>query len=189
MLPSVIERTNNVIIGHGALDMILIANGTLLGIQNMTWGGQMGFQSAPTEPFFVPYHDEPQLETLAGSGVFGTVHTERGLTYVAVDLSGHMVPQYAPTAAYRHLEFLLGRVSSMSGTDAFTTNTNVTQPTGDLGNGTAPQGWASAATNGSDGGSCSGGSSNSTDTNAGSFLAPSALVAMLPVALMAAIGF
>lgn len=98
-----------------------IANGTLLQIQNMTWGGLQGFQSVPTDPFYVPYHHDVSDSTLAGAGVFGTTITERGLTFVGVDLSGHMVPQYAPTAAFRQVEVLLGRVSSLSSTDPFTT--------------------------------------------------------------------
>jgi carboxypeptidase D len=142
VLPGVIDRTKNVIIGHGELDMILIANGTLLAIQNMTWGGKLGFQSRPKEPFFVPYHHAGADPTLAGAGVFGTAHSERGLTYVGVDLSGHMIPQYAPSAAYRHLEVLLGRVPSLDSTMPFTTDTGVGQPAGGLGDGTAPQGWA-----------------------------------------------
>jgi carboxypeptidase D len=151
VLPGVIERTQNVIISHGATDMVLIANGTLLAIQNMTWGGALGFQKPPVEPFFVPYHDDASLSTLAASGVMGTSHTERGLTYVGVDLSGHMVPQYQPTAAFRQLEFLLGRVKSMEGVDPFTTNTNVTQPSaGALGMGNAPAGFVNA--NGTGGG-------------------------------------
>ena len=90
ILPSVIERTNKTIIGHGALDFLLIANGTLLMIQNMTWNGKQGFQSAPSAEFFVPYHiDYNEDQTLAGAGVFGTTHTERGLTFVEVSLSGH----------------------------------------------------------------------------------------------------
>lgn len=145
VLPGVIERTDNVIIGHGALDMILLANGTLIGIQNMTWHNKTGFQTRPTEPFYVPYHDDPSLSTVAGAGVFGTAHTERGLTYVAVDLSGHMVPQYAPSAAYRHLEFLLGRVDSLSSTAPFTTGGAYPQSVQPLGQGTAPQGWSDAA--------------------------------------------
>ncbi|KAJ9141753.1 Carboxypeptidase [Pleurostoma richardsiae] len=145
VLPSVIDRTQNVIIGHGALDMILIANGTLLGIQNMTWGGALGFQSRPEGPFYVPYHQDGDESTLAGSGVMGTAHTERGLTYVAVDLSGHMVPQYAPSAAFRHLEFLLGRVTGLSSVEPFTTDKDWPQAEESvLGNGTAPQGWSSA---------------------------------------------
>lgn len=145
--------------------MVLIGNGTLLMIQNMTWGGAQGFSTKPTDPFYVPCkfsyvkarsrlfrpesnaridHHEQSLSTLAGSGVFGTTHTERGLTWVSIDLSGHMVPQYAPSAAYRHLEFLLGRVESLSSVVPFTTDPypqpNVTTigNTTSIGNGTAP---------------------------------------------------
>lgn len=138
VLPGVIERSKRTVIGHGALDMVLISNGTLLMIQNMTWNGAQGFTSKPSDPFYVPYHDDPNPSTLAGAGVFGTTHTERGLTWVSVDLSGHMIPQYAPSASYRHLEFLLGRVDSLSSTVPFTTDMGVLQPNVTLGNGTAP---------------------------------------------------
>ncbi|KAK0635746.1 Alpha/Beta hydrolase protein [Bombardia bombarda] len=142
VLPNVIDKTQNVIIGHGALDMILLANGTLLGIQNMTFGGKLGFQERPDEPFYVPYNDITTLESLAAGGVFGTTHTERGLTYVGIDLSGHMIPQYAPSAAFRHLEFLLGRVDCMNCTTPFTIDTGAPQSAQSLGLGTAPQGWS-----------------------------------------------
>ncbi|KAJ2897215.1 hypothetical protein MKZ38_004862 [Zalerion maritima] len=162
-LPNVIEHTNNVVISHGALDMVLLANGTLLAIQNMTWGGMQGFQSKPVEPFFVPYHtispfgDGP-MSAWAASGVFGTSHTERGLTYVGVDMAGHMVPQYAPSAAYRQIEFLLGRVESMEENEPFTFETNISQPDEEeFGLGTAPAGWSDVGSNtaedGEDGGS------------------------------------
>ncbi|TVY21483.1 putative serine carboxypeptidase [Lachnellula arida] len=147
VLPGVIERSKRTVIGHGALDMVLISNGTLLMINNMTWNGAQGFQSKPADPFYVPYHSEgyspdlgqsdPALSVVAASGIFGTTHTERGLTWVSVDLSGHMIPQYAPTASYRTLEFLLGRVDSLSSTAPFTTD-NTTQPDVPLGNGTGP---------------------------------------------------
>lgn len=150
-VPNVIEHTNNVIIGNGILDMIIIANGTLLSIQNMTWNGELGFQSKPTEAFYVPYHnlstydtlslsaDEIALGTIAGAGVMGAAHSERGLTYVTVALSGHMVPQYAPSAAFRQLEFLLGRVSSLNTTEGFTTMPSWPQAaSSSLGNGTGP---------------------------------------------------
>lgn len=57
VIPGVIERTNNVIIGHGMLDYLLIMNGTLATINNMTWNGKQGFQTAPSKElnFFVPY--------------------------------------------------------------------------------------------------------------------------------------
>lgn len=127
VLPGVIDRTQNVIIGHGALDMVLLANGTLLQLQNMTWGGVQGFSSPPTDPFYVPYHDESVLGSIAGAGVFGSTVSERGLTFVGVDLSGHMIPQYAPSAAYRHLEVLLGRVANLSSTVPFTTDGGIPQ--------------------------------------------------------------
>ncbi|KAL2126052.1 hypothetical protein VTI74DRAFT_1861 [Chaetomium olivicolor] len=94
--------------------MILIANGTLLALQNMTWGGKLGFQKRPDQPFYVPHNNFTTLSTLAAGGVFGSLASERGLTYVAVDLAGHMVPQYAPSAAYRHVEYMLGRVNCMN---------------------------------------------------------------------------
>ncbi|EFX04019.1 serine carboxypeptidase [Grosmannia clavigera kw1407] len=178
VLPKVIDATKNVIIGHGALDFVLIANGTLLTIQNMTWGGKLGFQSPPTEPLFVPYHDDPVEASMAGSGILGTAHTERGLTYAAVDLSGHMIPQYAPSVAYRQLEFLLGRVSSLSSTEPFTTDANVTQPTGDLGNGNAPQGYATV--NKKNGTSCS--ISTRTSSAASAIVTSEATARSLPLA-------
>ncbi|KAH8671597.1 Alpha/Beta hydrolase protein [Xylariales sp. PMI_506] len=151
VLPNVIDKTQNVIIGHGILDMVLIANGSLLTIQNMTWGGKLGFQEEPVEPFFVPYHalslaagieseeDPTLLATMAAAGVMGTAHTERGLTFVTVEISGHMVPQYAPSAAFRQLEFLLGRVANLSSTAPFETEPNYPQPAAStLGKGTGP---------------------------------------------------
>lgn len=170
-LPNVIDHTKNVIIGHGALDFVLIANGTLLTIQNMTWGGQLGFQSPPTEPMYVPFHDDLELSSVAGSGVMGTVHSERGLTYAGVALSGHMVPEYAPSVAYRHLEFLLGRIPSLSSTEDFTTDTNVTQPTGSVGSGNAPQGYvtvSNATTSSTNGSSNSNNNATGGKTNSAS---------------------
>ncbi|KAK5707500.1 hypothetical protein LTR97_000034 [Elasticomyces elasticus] len=123
VLPRVIEKNDRTIIGHGMLDFILLVNGTIMMIQNMTWNGAQGFSTPPSEwdDFYVPYHAESSLSTLAGAGDFGNFHTERGLTFCTVDLSGHMVPQYAPAAAYRQLEFLLGRIDSLGERSDFTT--------------------------------------------------------------------
>lgn len=125
VLPGVIERADRVIIAHGLLDMVLIWNGTLIATQNMTWNGAQGFSVAPADwdDFYVPYavQYESDLGSIAGAGVMGNYHTERGLTLVTVDLSGHMVPQYAPSAAYRQLEFLLGRVETLGTVSPFTT--------------------------------------------------------------------
>jgi carboxypeptidase D len=83
ILPSVIEKSQRTIIVHGQHDFCLIAEGTRLTIQNMTWHGIQGFQIEPTARFVVP-----------DQGDLGFVHTERGLTYVEVALCGHMVPQF-----------------------------------------------------------------------------------------------
>lgn len=120
VLPGVIERTGNVIVSHGKLDMVLIANGTLLQIQNTTWNGLQGFQEAPSDNLVVPTHGDYSDATLAASGIMGTTHTERGLTWATVDLSGHMVPEYQPSVSFRQIEFLLGRVSSLSSSEPFT---------------------------------------------------------------------
>ena len=66
----------------------------------------------------------------------GTTHTERKLTWVSQALSGHMVPQYQPSSAYRQLEFLLGRIDSLSSEEPFTTlpgSGNWTNSTGGYG--------------------------------------------------------
>lgn len=92
----------------------------------MTWNGLQGFQQEPQDEFYVPellYSNPSDLDlaTLAGSGILGKTNTERGLTWVEVVLVGHMLPQYAPGAAYRHLEFLLGRIGSLTEQGNFTT--------------------------------------------------------------------
>lgn len=123
ILPQVIEKNTKTIIAHGQLDFILLTNGSLMAIQNMTWGGKQGFSTGPSEwnDFYVPYHSELNLGSLAGAGIFGQWWEERSLTFVQQDLSGHMVPQYAPSAAYRQLEYLLGRIESLSEVSDFTT--------------------------------------------------------------------
>lgn len=121
VLPGVIEQLNRTIIAHGQLDYRLITNGSLLVIQNMTWNGAQGFQQEPKDEFYVPEYLNSDNAILADSVVFGKTHTERGLTWVEVYLAGHMIPQFAPGAAYRHLEFLLGRIGSLTEQGNFTT--------------------------------------------------------------------
>jgi carboxypeptidase D len=130
ILPKVIERSKRTVIAHGTLDYVLLSNGTLLGIQNMTWNGAQGFQSKPSDDFYVPYHWDDSLSSVSGSGVLGLTATERGLTWVEVFTSGHMIPQYAPSSAFRMLEFLLGRVDDLAGREPFTlpTQQGVAQP-------------------------------------------------------------
>ena len=57
--------------------MILVANGTKLAIQRMAWNGAKGFTSEPSDPFYVPPITGLNVCNQAGSGVFGTTHTER----------------------------------------------------------------------------------------------------------------
>ncbi|KAJ6440364.1 serine carboxypeptidase [Purpureocillium lavendulum] len=145
-LPNVIDRTHNVILAQGNLDLILPLNGVLLGIQNMTWGGKLGFQTRPQDPFYVPLYRQGNSKDYygknlpAGAGVLGTTHHERGLTLVASQLAGHEGPEYVPAAAFRHLEKLIGRVHSLSDTQPFTLPRlrNITQMEKPLGKGTVP---------------------------------------------------
>lgn len=124
VLQHVIESTNNTIIGVGNLDYLLATNGTLLALQNMTWNGLQGFQASPTNnEFYAPYHPEFNGGALAGAGVLGSWGKERGLTFYQIDLAGHELPEYTPGAAYRMIEYMLGRVPSLSTPGDFTTQT------------------------------------------------------------------
>ena len=96
VLPQVIDATQRVIVGNGDYDMIIITNGTLLSIQNMTWGGQLGFQEAPSTPIVIGlpdleyegYYDSNGIggEDGPGQGTMGIQHFERGLMWVEVCL-------------------------------------------------------------------------------------------------------
>ncbi|KAI5118653.1 hypothetical protein M0805_002573 [Coniferiporia weirii] len=99
VLPNVIEKSERTIIVHGLADFILVAEGTRIAIQNMTWNGAQGFQT----PI------EPETFTVQNMGVYGNEHTERGLTFVEFFFSGHMTPQFVPWAAFNTISFLLGR--------------------------------------------------------------------------------
>jgi carboxypeptidase D len=118
-LQRVIEATNNVIVAHGTLDMILLLNGTLLTLQNLTWNGAQGFTAPPVHPFHVPLDMETTLP--AGAGELGQWTSDRGLTFCTVELSGHEIPAYQPAAALRQLELLLGRIANLSEVSSFTT--------------------------------------------------------------------
>ncbi|KAI9059042.1 alpha/beta-hydrolase [Trametes sanguinea] len=98
VLPSVIEKSERAVIVHGLADFILIAEGTRIVIQNMTWNGKQGFQLPIQNDSFV----------VDGMGALGTTHTERGLTFFEVALSGHMIPQFSPKAAFQIMSFLMG---------------------------------------------------------------------------------
>jgi len=99
VMPNVIEKSARSVIMQGLLDFVIIAEGTRIAIQNMTWEGLQGFR----EPI------RPESFVINGFGTLGSMHQERKLTYVEVNLAGHMTPEYAPWAAYKTLWYLLGR--------------------------------------------------------------------------------
>ncbi|EMD66855.1 hypothetical protein GGP41_008244 [Bipolaris sorokiniana] len=131
-LKHVVEKTNNVIIGSGDLDMLLSTNGTLLALQNITWNGAQGLSRYPSENLYVPYHPEFNGGALAGAGYQGTWVKERGLTFYTARLAGHELPGYTPGVGYRMLEILLGRIPDFSSTRDFTTQTGNFTGTTDL---------------------------------------------------------
>ena len=100
VLPQVIDATQRVLVSNGDYDMIIITNGTLLAIQNMTWGGQLGFQEAPSTPIdiqledlqYEPYYVENGYDGLdgPGQGRMGIQHFERGLMWAESFQAGHM---------------------------------------------------------------------------------------------------
>ncbi|CAF2094078.1 unnamed protein product [Rotaria magnacalcarata] len=115
VLPNVIEKSHRTIIVNGQHDFRIIAEGTSLTIQNMTWHGMQGFQTKPFFRFVVP-----------GQGDLGFIHTERGLTYGEIVLSGHMVPQFQPRAALQILQLLLGRIVLENETSTLSTSPDST---------------------------------------------------------------
>ncbi|KAH8657804.1 carboxypeptidase S3, penicillopeptidase S3, CPD-S3 [Xylariales sp. PMI_506] len=104
VLPRVIEATNRVLVSNGNLDMIIITNGTLLSIQNMTWNGQLSFQTKPNETISV---ELPHL------GVVGVKHYERGLMWAETFQGTHVQPETQPRAALKHLQWLLGLIDDL----------------------------------------------------------------------------
>ncbi|KAG7090999.1 hypothetical protein E1B28_010066 [Marasmius oreades] len=98
VLPNVIDKSVRSVIVHGLADFILTAEGTRIAIQNMTWGGQQGFQT----PI------KPESFTVRNFGVFGSQHIERKLAFVEFSFSGHMTPQFVPWAAFNTVAYLLG---------------------------------------------------------------------------------
>ena len=122
VLPQVIEATNRVLVGNGDFDMIIITNGTLMAIQNMTWNGQLGFQTQPNTPIDIAAPDLIYSGVFAqngatgldgAQGIMGVQHYERGLMWAETYQSGHMQPEFQPRVAYRHLQWLLGIVDTL----------------------------------------------------------------------------
>jgi carboxypeptidase D len=124
VLPKVIEKTNRVLISEGQYDMSVIADSTLISIQNMTWNGQLGFQRPPpSKEIVIEIPDLVWGPTFIangyggfdgpGQGVMGEQHYERGLLYAITYQSGHMQPQFQPRVSYRHVQWLLGQIDTL----------------------------------------------------------------------------
>lgn len=122
-LPRVIDATQRVLIAGADFDMEVPQLGILLAIQNMTWGGKLGFQIEPQtlidlELPDLEYNDvfvESGFEAFdqPGQGIMGIQHFERGLMWASTKLCGHMQPQFQARSSYRHLQWLLGKVDML----------------------------------------------------------------------------
>ncbi|RSL93668.1 hypothetical protein CEP52_013121 [Fusarium oligoseptatum] len=123
-LQTLIEKTGNVLIGSGVADYIIQPNATALAVQALKWNGKQGFQKPPKDEFILPAitNNDKNVPNWSGGSVQGSVHSERGFTLATVKTSGHMVPQYAPAAAFRQLEFILGRAKSLLEPEPFSIN-------------------------------------------------------------------
>jgi carboxypeptidase D len=123
VLPQVIEATNRVLVANADLDMVIITAGTLLSIQNMTWGGVLGFEKEPTKDVVITLPDLQYGMVFVENGypagienpqgTMGVQHFERGLMWAETFLSGHMQPQFQPRSSYRHLQWLLGHIEEL----------------------------------------------------------------------------
>ncbi|EDU41695.1 Serine carboxypeptidase [Pyrenophora tritici-repentis] len=119
ILKSVIEATNNVLIGNGDLDMLIPTNGTLLAIQNMTWNGVQGFSKYPNRPLFIPGYNDQHAYSVAGNYLQGYWIKERGLLFYSARLAGHPLPGSTKSVGFRQLQVLLGHIKDFDSQDKF----------------------------------------------------------------------
>lgn len=102
LLGQLADKSQRTVIQHGLRDFVLIANGTLLGIQNNTWGGLQGFQTSPFDN---------QQNLIVDGKATGSHHTERNFTFATVNKASHMIPQSQPATSYKLQQFFLGQIS------------------------------------------------------------------------------
>jgi carboxypeptidase D len=106
VLPKVIDATNRVLVANGDFDFVIITNGTLLSIQNMTWGGQLGFQEAPSTVIDIELPDLKYQQTFIdnqvagmdgpGQGIMGVQHYERGESRQSCRLDAIILTRFRP---------------------------------------------------------------------------------------------
>ncbi|KZT30601.1 alpha/beta-hydrolase [Neolentinus lepideus HHB14362 ss-1] len=87
---------HGVTLWHGLDDAILFNLGDRITIQNLTWNGAQGFQTAPTTPL------------LLNGAQKGIYHSERNLTYIEVNSAGHMIAEDQPPLALHVFQSVLG---------------------------------------------------------------------------------
>lgn len=91
--------------------------------------GDFGFQKKPSTPIDIKLPDLQYAQVIidsgltddngdgydgpGGQGIMGIQHYERGLMWAETYQSGHMQPQFQPRSAYRHLQWVLGRIDSL----------------------------------------------------------------------------
>jgi carboxypeptidase D len=74
LFPSLLATLpHGITLWHGLEDGILLSLGDRITIQNLTWGGAQGFQTAPNTPLVL------------NGAQMGIYHTERNLTYMEVN--------------------------------------------------------------------------------------------------------
>lgn len=98
VMPKVIEKTKRVLVAYGDYDFQQTSQGALLYVQNMTWGGKLGFQEAPSTPIYLTlpdlqYQDVFEFAGVAGidepgQGYMGVQHQERGLLFAQLAATG-----------------------------------------------------------------------------------------------------
>ncbi|MCJ1475750.1 hypothetical protein MMC13_004414 [Lambiella insularis] len=122
VLPQVIEATNRVLVSNGDYDMIILTNGTLMAIQNMTFNGGLGFNKQPSKPIVIEISDLQYPDVFAANGaagidgpqgLMGIQHFERGLMWAESFRTGHEQPEFQPRLALQHIRWLLGRIDTL----------------------------------------------------------------------------
>lgn len=115
VLPTVFDKLPLNLVVHGQLDMLIPSNGTLFSLQNITWLDKQGFSEFPANKLVVPGFDLGGYVNAGATGESGTWVYERNVAFVEVAGAGHAVPQYNPSASFRLLEVLLGRMGVEEG--------------------------------------------------------------------------
>ncbi|PWN32654.1 alpha/beta-hydrolase [Meira miltonrushii] len=103
ILALMVEYSTNFTIMSGLLDGLVMSRGLELALQNLTWGGEQGFNYPPSGRV-------PLCDMEGNKRAFATF-SERKLRYVAVPDAGHMIPMDEPSLSLNAALSMLGRGS------------------------------------------------------------------------------